>query len=143
MDSSGAALQADIEAQIESAESTHHWTLVVLGIASGLFGALGLTVLASRAAQARALARASESRYRRVVEDTLRYVLREMRAPDGGFYSAQDADSEGVEGKFFVWSRAELDQVLGTRRGARFAAYFDVTYGGNFEGASIPNVTAG
>ena len=68
MNSSVAALQADIKAQIESAESTHHWTLVVLGIASGLFGALGLTVLASRAAQARALARASESRYRRVVE---------------------------------------------------------------------------
>ena len=51
--------------------------------------------------------------YREVVEETLAYVLREMTSPEGPFYSTQDADSEGEEGKFFVWSAAEIEQVLG------------------------------
>ncbi len=81
--------------------------------------------------------------YRRVVDETIRYVLREMTTPEGVFYSAQDADSEGVEGKFFVWSPPELEEVLGSDDGRRMAAYFDVTDGGNFEGASILNYTDG
>ncbi len=79
--------------------------------------------------------------YRRVVDETLRYVLSEMMTPDGAFYSAQDADSEGVEGKFFVWRPEELCEVLGTAAGQRMAAYFDVSDAGNFEGSSVLNFT--
>ncbi len=80
--------------------------------------------------------------YRRIVEETCDYVLREMTHPDGGFYSTQDADSEGVEGKFFVWSPREVIEVLGEEDGRLFNAYFDVTEQGNFEGHSILNVPA-
>jgi uncharacterized protein len=72
--------------------------------------------------------------YRRVVEETLRYVRREMTGPVGGFFSAQDADSEGVEGKFFVWTPAAIDEALGAEEGPLFRAYFDVTEQGNWEG---------
>jgi uncharacterized protein len=76
--------------------------------------------------------------YRRVVEETLDYVRREMTHPAGGFYSAQDADSEGVEGKFFVWSPEEIRAVLGDPALARVAlAYWGVDDGPNFEGHSI------
>jgi hypothetical protein len=76
--------------------------------------------------------------YRRVVEETLDYVGREMTHPAGGFYSAQDADSEGVEGKFFVWSPEEMRAVLGDPALARVAlAYWGVDDGPNFEGHSI------
>ena len=78
--------------------------------------------------------------YRLIVEETLDYVLREMTDPAGGFYSAQDADSEGVEGKFFVWTPAEIAAELGVEKAAAFAAYFDVTQAGNFEGKNILNV---
>ncbi|HSE03696.1 MAG TPA: thioredoxin domain-containing protein, partial [Methylomirabilota bacterium] len=79
-----------------------------------------------------------EPEYRRVTEETLDYVLREMTHPAGGFYSAQDADSEGVEGKFFVWSREEIRAVLGDEALARVAlAYWGVDDGPNFEGHSI------
>src|SRR5947209_20403485 len=54
-----------------------------------------------------------EPLYREVVEETLAYVEREMTSPEGPFYSTQDADSEGVEGKFYVWSSAEVEQILG------------------------------
>jgi len=73
---------------------------------------------------------------RRVATETLDYILREMTAPDGGFYSATDADSEGVEGKFFVWSRAEFDGVLGPDAPLA-AAWFDVTPMGNWEGTNV------
>jgi uncharacterized protein YyaL (SSP411 family) len=79
-------------------------------------------------------------RYRQVVEETLDYVRREMTHADGGFYSTQDADSEGVEGKFFVWSVAEVDQLLGDEDGPLFRAYFDVTTAGNFEHANILHI---
>jgi uncharacterized protein len=76
--------------------------------------------------------------YRRIAEETLDYVRREMTHPAGGFYSAQDADSEGVEGKFFVWSADEIRAVLGDPALARAAlAYWGVDDGPNFEGHSI------
>jgi uncharacterized protein YyaL (SSP411 family) len=78
--------------------------------------------------------------YRRVVEETLDYVLREMTDSSGGFYSAQDADSDGVEGKFFVWSPDEINSVMGDADGEVFAGYYGVTAGGNFEGKNILNI---
>jgi uncharacterized protein YyaL (SSP411 family) len=77
--------------------------------------------------------------FARVVGETLDYLLREMTAPQGGFYSATDADSEGEEGKFFVWSLAEVEKLLGADA-ARFARHYDITAGGNFEGHNIPHV---
>jgi uncharacterized protein len=78
--------------------------------------------------------------FARVARETLDYVLREMTAPEGGFYSATDADSEGEEGKFFVWSERELKDVLGGGPDtARFLRYYGVTAAGNFEGANILN----
>ncbi len=78
--------------------------------------------------------------YLRVVQETLDYVLREMTGETGGFYSSQDADSEGVEGKFFVWTPQEVEQALGAEDARVFNAYYDVTAGGNFEGRNILNV---
>jgi len=78
--------------------------------------------------------------YRRIVEETLDYVVREMTSPEGGFYSTQDADSEGVEGKFFVWTPAEIEQVLSAEDAALFMPYYDVTRRGNFEGKNILHV---
>ena len=75
--------------------------------------------------------------YRRVVEETLDYVLREMTGPEGGFYSAQDADSEGVEGKFYVWTPEELIDALGEGDARLFAACYGATPEGNFEGSNI------
>ncbi|HEY1380482.1 MAG TPA: thioredoxin domain-containing protein [Gemmataceae bacterium] len=75
--------------------------------------------------------------YRRVVEETLDYVLREMTAPVGPFYSTQDADSEGVEGKFYVWSEREVRDVLGGELADVFEPVYDVTPGGNWEGHTI------
>ena len=80
--------------------------------------------------------------YRRIVEETLDYVQREMTDPMGGFYSAQDADSEGLEGKFFIWRPEEIIQVLGKGDGELINRYFDVTLEGNFEGRSILHVAA-
>jgi uncharacterized protein YyaL (SSP411 family)/aryl-alcohol dehydrogenase-like predicted oxidoreductase len=78
--------------------------------------------------------------YRRIATEVLDYILREMTAPEGGFYSATDADSEGEEGKFFVWTPAEIEAILGEADAARFCAYYDITARGNWEGKSIPNV---
>jgi uncharacterized protein YyaL (SSP411 family) len=78
----------------------------------------------------------AEPLYRQVAADVLDYVLREMTAPEGGFHSATDADSEGVEGKFFVWTPAEFKAVLGPDA-ALAAAWFDVSEMGNWEGHSI------
>ncbi len=77
--------------------------------------------------------------YRRITEETLDYVLREMTDPAGGFYSAQDADSEGVEGKFFVWTPDELRPLLNDDADL-VMGYYGVTDRGNFEGANILNV---
>jgi len=79
---------------------------------------------------------------REIAEDTLEYVMREMTSPEGGFYSTQDADSEGEEGKFFVWTEGELRRVLDGVVGNINAllAYWGVTQGGNFEGKNILHV---
>ena len=78
--------------------------------------------------------------YRRIVEETLEYVTREMTAAEGGFYSAQDADSEGVEGKFFIWLPHEITDALGDKDGEIINRYFGVTPHGNFEGRNILRV---
>ncbi|HEY53861.1 MAG TPA: thioredoxin domain-containing protein, partial [Caldilineae bacterium] len=78
--------------------------------------------------------------FRGIVEETLDYVLREMTDPAGGFYSTQDADSEGVEGKFFVWTVDEVKSILGDADGELFCRYFDVSEQGNWEGVNILHV---
>jgi len=75
--------------------------------------------------------------YRQVVEKTLDYVLREMTGPEGGFYSSQDADSEGVEGKYYVWTIDEIRQALAEEDARLAIKLFSVSEGGNFEGANI------
>jgi uncharacterized protein YyaL (SSP411 family) len=78
--------------------------------------------------------------FARVAEEILAYVGRDMTSPEGGFYSAEDADSEGEEGKFYVFTRTEVIEVLGEKNGAIFADYYGITADGNFEhGASILN----
>ncbi|MBT3215007.1 MAG: thioredoxin domain-containing protein [Deltaproteobacteria bacterium] len=77
--------------------------------------------------------------YENAVRDILNYVARDMTSPDGAFFSAEDADSEGVEGKFYVWSKAEVLEILGAESGELACAFWDITEHGNFEGSSIPN----
>ncbi len=79
--------------------------------------------------------------YRRIVEETLDYCVREMTAPEGGFYSTQDADSEGEEGKYFVWTPQEVEQVLPPEISGLFMRYYDVSANGNFEGKNILHVS--
>ncbi len=78
--------------------------------------------------------------YRRIVDETLNYVMREMVAPEGGFYSTQDADSEGEEGKFFLWTAAEVEHALPVEDAPLFMMYYDVSKRGNFEGKNILHV---
>ena len=72
-----------------------------------------------------------------IARETLDYVLREMRSPEGGFYSSQDADSDGEEGKFFLWIPAELNAALGEDLVPLISRFFDVSPEGNFEGRNI------
>src|SRR3954447_9186092 len=81
-------------------------------------------------------------RHRRACEETLVWALREMRGPEGGFYSALDADSEGEEGLFYTWTPAEIGALLGEDADA-VAAHYGVTEGGNFEGRSILHLAGG
>ena len=78
--------------------------------------------------------------FSRIAMEILGYVAREMTSPDGGFYATQDADSEGVEGKFYVWDRAEVLSVLGPEDGRAFCALYDITERGNWEEKNILNV---
>lgn len=78
--------------------------------------------------------------YKQVAESIFTYVLRDMTAPEGGFFSAEDADSEGVEGKFYVWTPQEVIDVLGQQDGAKYNRHYDISPRGNFEGHSIPNL---
>lgn len=71
---------------------------------------------------------------------TAEFVLREMTTAEGGFYSAQDADSDGEEGKYYLFTPEELVRLLGPEQGGAFSRYFDITDAGNFEGKSIPNL---
>jgi len=78
--------------------------------------------------------------FARIAQEILGFVQREMTDPDGGFYATLDADSEGEEGKFYVWSRAEVLERLGAEPGRAFCALYDITERGNFEGHNIPNI---
>jgi uncharacterized protein len=77
--------------------------------------------------------------HRRITEEILDFIVLELRDPNGGFYSTQDADSEGVEGKFYVWDRAEFEETVGDDA-ELLAGYFNVTDHGNWEGHNILNV---
>jgi uncharacterized protein len=81
--------------------------------------------------------------FKRIATETLEYVRREMTDESGAFFSTQDADSEGEEGKFFVWTPAEIAEVLGEADAIEFCAIYDITAEGNFEGHNIPNIRGG
>ena len=81
--------------------------------------------------------------YREVAEKIFTYVLREMTAPGGAFYSAEDADSEGVEGKFYLWSPTQINEVLGEKEGRMFCHTYNLTEKGNFAGSNILNLLHG
>lgn len=83
---------------------------------------------------------AKNERHAEVARQIFTYVLRDMTAPEGGFYSAEDADSEGEEGKFYVWTVDEVRRVLGEEAGEKYCRLFDITPQGNFEGHNIPNL---
>ena len=85
----------------------------------------------------------SSSPFASVARGVLDYVLRDMAHPEGGFYSAEDADSEGHEGKFYCWTRKELMDVLGPDDGAWACEYFGVSEKGNFVDHSHPNPLPG
>lgn len=81
-----------------------------------------------------------KEKYAVIAREILTYILRDMTSPEGGFYCAEDADSEGVEGKFYIWILDEIIEVLGEKEGTLFANFYDITRKGNFEGKNIPNL---
>ena len=81
-----------------------------------------------------------EPLYRHIVRKTLDYASRELTAPEGGFYCGQDADSDGEEGKYYLFIRQEILDILGENRGRRFCEWFGITEQGNFEGKNILNL---
>ncbi len=88
----------------------------------------------------RAYQATGQQRHADVACEILDYLCRDMFDPSGGIHCSEDADSEGVEGKFYVWTPTEVTDVLGDHRGERFCRIYDITAGGNFEGQSIPNL---
>lgn len=81
-----------------------------------------------------------KEQYGEVAGQIFEYVLRDMTSPEGGFYSAEDADSEGVEGKYYVWSPKEITDILGEDEAVEFNGYYGINEKGNFEGKNIPNL---
>jgi uncharacterized protein YyaL (SSP411 family) len=81
-----------------------------------------------------------KEQYGEVARQIFEYVLRDMTSPEGGFYSAEDADSEGTEGKFYVWSPKEITDILGEDIAVEFNGYYGINEKGNFEEKSIPNL---
>ena len=81
-----------------------------------------------------------KEKYGDIARDILTYILRDMTSESGGFYCAEDADSEGIEGKFYVWDLEEIYSVLGEEEGRAFATFYSITSKGNFEGKNIPNL---
>ena len=79
--------------------------------------------------------------YKKIVNETLNYVEREMTAPNGGFYSSQDADSEGEEGLYYVWTPEQIEEILGKKGAQIFNKTFGFTEHGNFEGKNIPRLS--
>ncbi len=80
--------------------------------------------------------------YAQVAREVFTYVLRDMTAPKGGFYSAEDADSEGKEGLFYLWTPQEVKEILGPEPAELFCSFYDISQDGNFEdGRSIPHIT--
>ena len=77
--------------------------------------------------------------YKRVAHETLDFVLRDMTSSEGGFFSSWDADSEGEEGKYYVWTAEQIEEVLDPQAARCFNSYYDITKAGNWEGRSIPN----
>lgn len=80
-----------------------------------------------------------EPHYADIARRTADYILRELTDPDGGFYCGQDADSDGIEGKYYVFTPEEVIRVLGEEDGEQFCRMYDITSAGNFEGKNIPN----
>lgn len=78
--------------------------------------------------------------YARIAEEILAYVERVLTSPEGGFYCAEDADSEGEEGKFYVWNPIEIKEIIGDQAGDIFCEYYNVTNSGNFEGKNVLNL---
>lgn len=80
-------------------------------------------------------------RYQAICKDTLHYILRELTGPDGGFYSAEDADSEGGEGRYYTWTPMEILHLLSKKQAELFCSFYGVSYEGNFEGKSVLHET--
>ncbi len=82
----------------------------------------------------------NDQNYAVVAEETLEYLMREMQSPTGGFYSAEDADTEQGEGAFYLWSKKKVEELLGVQQGKEFCSNFDITAAGNFVDYNIPNL---
>ena len=105
-----------------------------------MYGAINKCLLAL--VYLRAFQLTGDQRHREVASETLDYIVRELSDEAGGFHCSEDADSEGVEGKFYVWKPEEVHAVLGDDRGEAFCATYDISERGNFEGNSIPNLVS-
>lgn len=81
-----------------------------------------------------------KKKYARIAREIFTYILRDMTSPEGGFYSAEDADSEGVEGKFYVWEKHEIENILDKEAAKMYCNEYHITENGNFEGKNIPNL---
>ncbi len=88
----------------------------------------------------RAFQTTGNGRHALVAKEIFDYLIRDMSDEAGGFHCSEDADSEGVEGKFYVWKPGEVERILGTERAKLFCKAYDITATGNFEGSSIPNL---